>query len=306
MAQRRSFTWQGQDIISIRDFSREQIEDVLDYAQRIRPDPQLLVGKVMASLFFEPSTRTQLSFATAMQRLGGRVIGFSGTEGTSVVKGESLQDTVRTIERYADVIVMRHPLEGSARLVADTVTIPVINAGDGANQHPTQTLMDLFTIKKFQQRLDDLKIGLVGDLKYGRTVHSLALALTRFRKIELRLISPPTLRMPQAILKELTGIVPYTETEDLDLRDLDVVYVTRIQKERFPDIEEYEKVKGAYVITLKACERLKPSAILLHPLPRVDEIAPDVDALPQAKYFDQVQNGVPVRMALLKLVLVGN
>jgi aspartate carbamoyltransferase catalytic subunit len=306
MAQRRSFTWQGQDIISIRDFSREQIEDVLDHAQRIRPDPQLLVGKVMASLFFEPSTRTQLSFATAMQRLGGRVIGFSGTEGTSVVKGESLQDTVRTIERYADVIVMRHPLEGSARLVADTVTIPVINAGDGANQHPTQTLMDLFTIKKFQQRLDDLKIGLVGDLKYGRTVHSLALALTRFRKIELRLISPPTLRMPQAILKELTGIVPYTETEDLDLRDLDVVYVTRIQKERFPDIEEYEKVKGAYVITLKACERLKPSAILLHPLPRVDEIAPDVDALPQAKYFDQVQNGVPVRMALLKLVLVGN
>jgi aspartate carbamoyltransferase catalytic subunit len=306
MAQRRSFTWQGQDIISIRDFSREQIEDVLDHAQRIRPDPQLLVGKVMASLFFEPSTRTQLSFATAMQRLGGRVIGFSGTEGTSVVKGESLQDTVRTIERYADVIVMRHPLEGSARLVADTVTIPVINAGDGANQHPTQTLMDLFTIKKFQQRLDDLKIGLVGDLKYGRTVHSLALALTRFRKIELRLISPPTLRMPPAILKELTGIVPYTETEDLDLRDLDVVYVTRIQKERFPDIEEYEKVKGAYVITLKACERLKPSAILLHPLPRVDEIAPDVDALPQAKYFDQVQNGVPVRMALLKLVLVGN
>jgi len=306
MAQRRSFTWQGQDIISIRDFSREQIEDVLDHAQRIRPDPQLLVGKVMASLFFEPSTRTQLSFATAMQRLGGRVIGFSGTEGTSVVKGESLQDTVRTIERYADVIVMRHPLEGSARLVADTVTIPVINAGDGANQHPTQTLMDLFTIKKFQQRLDDLKIGLVGDLKYGRTVHSLALALTRFRKIELRLISPPTLRMPPAILKELTGIVPYTETEDLDLRDLDVVYVTRIQKERFPDIEEYEKVKGAYVITLKACERLKPNAILLHPLPRVDEIAPDVDALPQAKYFDQVQNGVPVRMALLKLVLVGN
>jgi aspartate carbamoyltransferase catalytic subunit len=306
MAQRRSFTWQGQDIISIRDFSREQIEDVLDHAQRIRPDPQLLVGKVMASLFFEPSTRTQLSFATAMQRLGGRVIGFSGTEGTSVVKGESLQDTVRTIERYADVIVMRHPLEGSARLVADTVTIPVINAGDGANQHPTQTLMDLFTIKKFQQRLDDLKIGLVGDLKYGRTVHSLALALTRFRKIELRLISPPTLRMPQAILKELSGIVPYTETEDLDLRDLDVVYVTRIQKERFPDIEEYEKVKGAYVITLKACERLKPNAILLHPLPRVDEIAPDVDALPQAKYFDQVQNGVPVRMALLKLVLVGN
>jgi len=260
----------------------------------------------MASLFFEPSTRTQLSFATAMNRLGGRVIGFSGVEGTSVVKGESLQDTVRTVEKYADVIVMRHPLEGSARLAADTVAIPVINAGDGANQHPTQTLMDLFTIKKFHQRLDDLKIGLVGDLKYGRTVHSLAVALTRFDKIELRLISPPNLRMPPAILHELSGVVPYTETEELDLRDLDVVYVTRIQKERFPDIEEYEKVKGAYVITLKVCKMLKPSAILLHPLPRVDEIAPEVDSLPQAKYFDQVQNGVPVRMALLKLVLLGS
>lgn len=306
MAQRTRFEWRGQDVISIRDFSREQIEDVLDHAQQIRPDPHVLVGKVMASLFFEPSTRTQLSFATAMQRLGGRVIGFSGTEGTSIAKGESLQDTVRTVERYADVIVMRHPLEGSARLAADTVAIPVINAGDGANQHPTQTLMDLFTIKKFQQRLDELKIGLVGDLKYGRTVHSLAIALTRFRKIELRLISPPHLRMPPAILKELNGIIPYTETDELDLRDLDVVYVTRIQKERFPDIEEYEKVKGAYVITLQACEMLKPSAILLHPLPRVDEIAPEVDALPHAKYFDQVQNGVPVRMALLKLVLLGS
>ena len=304
MAQRTR--WQGQDIISIREFSRDQIEDVLTHAQQIRPDPQLLVGRVMASLFFEPSTRTQLSFATAMHRLGGKVIGFSGAESTSVVKGESLQDTVRTVEKYADVIVMRHPLEGSARLVADTVAIPVINAGDGANQHPTQTLMDLFTIKKFHQRLDDLKIGLVGDLKYGRTVHSLAGALTRFRKIELRLISPPNLRMPPAILHELNGVVPYTETEELDLRDLDVVYVTRIQKERFPDIEEYEKVKGAYVITLKVCERLKPSAILLHPLPRVDEIAPEVDSLPQAQYFDQVQNGVPVRMALLKLVLLGS
>ena len=306
MVQGPKLDWRGRDIISIRDLSREYIEDVLSHAQQIRPDPNLLQGRVMASLFFEPSTRTQLSFATAMQRLGGRVIGFSGTESTSVVKGESLQDTVRTVEKYADVIVMRHPLEGSARLAADTVVIPVINAGDGANQHPTQTLMDLFTIKKFHNRLDDLSIGLVGDLKYGRTVHSLATALTRFRKITLRLISPPNLRMPPSVLKELAGVVPYTETDELDLRDLDVVYVTRIQRERFPDIEEYEKVKGAYVINLKACEMLKPNAILLHPLPRVDEIAPEVDALPQAKYFDQVQNGVPVRMALLKLVLLGS
>ncbi len=305
MTKRPRSDWQGQDVISIRYFSRDQIEDVLAHAQQIHPDPELLRGRVMASLFFEPSTRTQLSFATAMQRLGGRVIGFSGTEGTSVVKGESLQDTVRTVEKYADVIVIRHPLEGSARLVADTVAIPVINAGDGANQHPTQTLMDLFTIKKFQNRLDDLKIGLVGDLKYGRTVHSLATALTRFRKIELRLISPPNLRMPSWVLQELSGIVPYVETDELDVRDLDVVYVTRIQKERFPDIEEYEKVKGAYVITPKVCEMLKSTAILLHPLPRVDEIAPEVDMLPCAKYFDQVQNGVPVRMALLKLLLLG-
>ncbi len=303
---RPKIEWRGRDIISIRDLSREQIEDVLYHAQQIRPDPHILQGRVMASLFFEPSTRTQLSFATAMQRLGGRVIGFSGTESTSLTKGESLQDTVRTVEKYADIIVIRHPLEGSARLVADTVVIPVMNAGDGANQHPTQTLMDLFTIKKFHNRLDDLSIGLVGDLKYGRTVHSLATALTRFRKITLRLISPPTLRMPHSVLQELAGIVPYTETDELDLRDLDVVYVTRIQRERFPDIEEYEKVKGAYVINLKACEMLKPNAILLHPLPRVDEIAPEVDALPQAKYFDQVQNGVPVRMALLKLVLAGD
>ncbi len=301
--QRPKLDWHGRDVISIRDFSRERIEDLLSQAQQIRPDSELLRGRVIASLFFEPSTRTQLSFATAMQRLGGQVIGFSGTEGSSLVKGESLQDTAKVVEKYADIIVIRHPLEGSARWVADTVSIPVINAGDGANQHPTQTLTDLFTIQKFQARLDDLKIGLVGDLKYGRTVHSLALSLTRFRQITLRLISPENLRMPPAITRELDGVVPYVETADLDLRELDVVYVTRIQKERFPDIEEYEKVKGAYVIDLNACEQLRRDAILLHPLPRVDEIAPEVDSLPQAKYFEQSENGVPVRMALLKLLL---
>jgi aspartate carbamoyltransferase catalytic subunit len=301
--QRPKLDWHSRDVISIRDFSRERIEDLLSQAQQIRPDSELLRGRVIASLFFEPSTRTQLSFATAMQRLGGQVIGFSGTEGSSLVKGESLQDTAKVVEKYADIIVIRHPLEGSARWVADTVSIPVINAGDGANQHPTQTLTDLFTIQKFQARLDDLKIGLVGDLKYGRTVHSLALSLTRFRQITLRLISPENLRMPPAITRELDGVVPYVETADLDLRELDVVYVTRIQKERFPDIEEYEKVKGAYVIDLNACEQLRRDAILLHPLPRVDEIAPEVDSLPQAKYFEQSENGVPVRMALLQLLL---
>jgi aspartate carbamoyltransferase catalytic subunit len=299
--------WQGQDVISIRDFSREEIESVLAATQQMRPDPDLLRGTVIASLFFEPSTRTQLSFNTAIQRLGGRVIGFSGAEGSSLVKGESLSDTVKVVEKYADLIVIRHPLEGSARLAADVAEIPVINAGDGAHQHPTQTLMDLYTIQKFQNRLDNLSIGLVGDLRYGRTVHSLASALIRFSGIKLRLISPPNLRLPTPILQELEGegALTYTETEQLDLRGLDVVYVTRIQRERFADIEEYEKVRGAYVLDRKTCEQLKPSAIILHPLPRVNEIAPEVDRLPQAKYFDQVENGVPVRMALLKLLLRG-
>ena len=298
--------WLGRDIISIRDLSREDMETVLREAEHIQPNPDLLRGRVMASLFFEPSTRTQLSFASACERLGGSIIGFSSREVTSQAKGETLADTIRMVERYADVIVIRHPLEGSARLAADVAAIPVINAGDGANQHPTQTLLDLFTIKRFLARIDGLHIGLVGDLRYGRTVHSLVTALTRFEGVRLRLISPPNLQLPPAVKRELEGTVPYTEQEDLDLRDLDVVYVTRIQRERFPDIEEYEKVKGAYVITPQIVEeQLSPEAIILHPLPRVDEIDPGVDGLPQAKYFEQAGNGVPVRMALLKLVLLG-
>ncbi|MBI3459620.1 aspartate carbamoyltransferase, partial [Candidatus Acetothermia bacterium] len=191
------------------------------------------------------------------------------------------------------------------RLAADVVSIPVINAGDGANQHPTQTLTDLYTIEKFQKKIEGLSIGMLGDLKFGRTVHSLAMALTRFEHIKLRLISPPNLRMPVPILHELENVLTYSETEQLDLRGLDIVYVTRIQRERFADIEEYEKVRGTYVLDRKSCEQLKPTATILHPLPRVNEIAPEVDQLPQAKYFDQVQNGVPVRMALLTLLLRG-
>ncbi len=298
--------WLGRDVISIRDLSREDMETVLREAERIQPDPELLRGRVMASLFFEPSTRTQLSFATACERLGGSIIGFSSAKVTSQAKGETLADTIRMVEQYADVIVIRHPLEGSARLAADVAAIPVINAGDGANQHPTQTLLDLFTIKRFLERIDGLHIGLVGDLRYGRTVHSLATALTRFEGVRLRLISPPNLRLPASVKRELEGVVSYTEGEKLDLRDLDVVYVTRIQRERFPDVEEYEKVKGAYVITPQIVEeQLSSEAIILHPLPRVDEIDPGVDRLPQAKYFEQAGNGVPVRMALLKLVLLG-
>lgn len=300
-----SCTWKGRDIISIRELSREDIETVIRKAKEIRPHGELLRGKILASLFFEPSTRTRLSFASAMQQLGGQVVGFASAEASSQAKGESLKDTIQIVEKYADVIVLRHPLEGSARLAADVTKLPVINAGDGANQHPTQTLLDLFTIEKFHGRIDGLKIGLIGDLKYGRTVHSLATALTRFEDIKLRLISPPTLRMPPQVLRELKSKVDYTETEALDLRDLDVVYMTRIQKERFPDIEEYEKVKGAYVLNAETCQPLKEDAIILHPLPRVDEIAPEVDALKQAKYFEQARSGIPVRMAILSLVLLG-
>jgi aspartate carbamoyltransferase catalytic subunit len=298
--------WRGADIISIRDFTREEIEEVLSRAAEIEPDPELLRGRVMASLFFEPSTRTQLSFAAAMERLGGEVIGFAGTEATSIRKGESLHDTIKMVEHYADIIVIRHPLEGSARFAADIAEVPVINAGDGANQHPSQTLLDLFTIERFCGRIDGLRIGLVGDLKYGRTVHSLATALANFDNVGLRLIAPPLLRMPSKILEEeLQGRVEFEEREELDLEGLDVVYMTRIQRERFPDIEEYEKVKGAYVLDLDACKQLKDGAIILHPLPRVDEIAPEVDSLPQAKYFEQAANGLPVRMALLSLILLG-
>jgi len=297
--------WRGTDVISIRDFGREEIEQVLARAAEIKPDPTLLRGRIMASLFFEPSTRTQLSFAAAMERLGGEVIGFAGTEATSVQKGESLHDTIKMVERYADIIVIRHPLEGSAKFAADVAEVPVINAGDGANQHPSQTLVDLFTMKKFCGRIDGLHIGLVGDLKYGRTVHSLAAALTNFDNVRLRLIAPPLLRMPPKILEEIAPQVELEEQEKLDLKNLDVVYMTRIQQERFPDIEEFEKVKGAYILDRKACEQLKPEAIILHPLPRVAEIAPEVDALPQARYFEQAASGLPVRMALFSLVLLG-
>ncbi|MBI1730008.1 aspartate carbamoyltransferase [Candidatus Acetothermia bacterium] len=298
--------WLGRDIISIRDLSRDDIESVLLEAKEIRPNPDALRGKVVASLFFEPSTRTQLSFGSAVERLGGQVIGFSSGDVSSKAKGETLSDTIGVVKGYADAIVIRHPKEGSARLAADVADVPVINAGDGANQHPTQTLLDLYSIEKYIGRLDGLSIGMVGDLRYGRTVHSLATALTRFKKIKLRLISPPILKFPASHLDELRGLVEFHEQEELDLRGLDVVYVTRIQKERFPDIEEYEKVKGAYVLRAKSVEeQLSAKSIILHPLPRVDEIHTEVDSLPQAKYFEQAEGGIPVRMAILKLLLLG-
>ncbi len=297
----------GRDVISIRDFNREELLYVLETAKRMEESQprDLLAGKIMASLFFEPSTRTRLSFAAAMNLLGGRVIGFTDPSTTSMVKGESLSDSFRIVEGYSDVLVMRHPLEGAARLAADVIDIPVINAGDGANQHPTQTFLDLYTIQQTKGRLEGLAVGFLGDLKYGRTVHSLAQALIHFG-VEMYFISPAGLRMPGDVLEDLKHAgVTYYETEDFfEVADrLEVLYCTRIQKERFPDLVEYEKVRGAYKLSRAMLGRLREDLRILHPLPRVDELDTSLDGTPNAVYFQQAHYGVPVRQALLALVL---
>ena len=264
----------------------------------------MLKGKILANLFFEPSTRTRLSFEAAMLKLGGSVIGFAEAELASVKKGENLADTVRTVENYADVIALRHPLDGAAKLAAELAKVPIINGGSGSEEHPTQALIDLYTIQKEKGKIDGLKIALVGDLRYGRTVHSLAYALSLYN-IELHLISPETLRMRREVLRTINKKIPVTEDSNLEkvIPQIDVLYVTRIQKERFPDQAEYAKVKGVYKVNLETLSTAKKDLIILHPLPRVDEIAAEVDKTPQARYFQQVWNGVVVRMALLALVL---
>ena len=293
------------DVISIKDFNKDQIELVLKNAEIMEGfinGTDILESKILSTLFFEPSTRTRLSFESAMKRLGGKVIGFSESGSSSVAKGETLQDTIKMAEQYSDIIVIRHPQDGAARLAAEAATVPVINAGDGSNQHPTQTLLDLYTIKKELGKIDNLKIGLMGDLKYGRTIHSLASALSWY-DISLQLLSPPGLEMPKYIKEDLLAkSVPVVEITEIEAIDVDVLYVTRIQKERFPDIEEYEKVKGSYRITIDSMEYIK-KAIIMHPLPRVDEIDPEIDTTPNALYFKQARNGVPVRMALLASLL---
>jgi len=300
--------FQGRDIISIEDFSQQEINHILDISKTMEPlaksGSEMLKGKILATLFFEPSTRTRLSFETAMLKLGGSNIGFAEAEITSVKKGENLADTIRTVENYADIIAIRHPLEGAAKLAAEFAKIPVINAGSGSEEHPTQALIDLYTIQKEKGKIDGLKIALIGDLRYGRTVHSLAYALSLYN-IELTLVSPEVLRMRREVLRTIQNKIPVTETENLEktIPQADVMYVTRIQKERFPDQAEYAKVKGTYRIDLKTLANAKKDLIILHPLPRVDEIAPEVDATPQARYFQQVLNGVVVRMALLALLL---
>ena len=305
--------FRGRDILSIRDFSRADIQLVLKAAKKMVPiavgsrRSRSLEGKILATLFYEPSTRTRLSFESAMARLGGRVLGFSGAEGTSVQKGETLADTVRMVEAYSDAIVLRHPHEGAARLAAEFTDKPVINAGDGAGQHPTQTLLDLYTIWDEKGSIEGQNVALVGDLKYGRTVHSLTYALAELGA-HLTFVSPPTLEMPREILEHvkergLSFRVAHRLNEVV--RDADVLYVTRIQKERFPDPQEYEAVVGSYRIDTEVLRDAKRGLIIMHPLPRVTEVAPEVDRTKHAVYFKQAFNGVPVRMALLDLILGG-
>jgi aspartate carbamoyltransferase catalytic subunit len=298
------------NLISIHDFDRKQIDEILDVAAKMESvaaeRSKDLESKIMAVLFFEPSTRTRLSFESAMLRLGGSVLGFAEA-GTSSAggKGETLADTIRTVERYADIIVMRHPLDGSARVAAEFSAIPVINAGSGAEEHPTQALLDLYSIKKLKGKIDGLTISLCGDLKYGRTVHSLGMGLSHY-DVKIKLAAPEQLRMNPAIVDEMKKAgVEVEEVDDVKdaVQDVDVVYMTRIQKERFPDIREYDMVRGKFQIGASEAELLREDAIILHPLPRVDELSADLDHLPQAKYFDQVYNGVILRMAVLKMIL---
>jgi aspartate carbamoyltransferase catalytic subunit len=300
--------FQGRDIISIEDFSRQEIDHILDVSRTMEPlaskSSDMLKGKILATLFFEPSTRTRLSFESAMLKLGGSNIGFADVQSTSVKKGESLADTVRVVESYADVIALRHGLEGAAKLAAQFSKVPIINGGTGAEEHPTQAFTDLYTMRKEKGKIDGLKIALIGDLRYGRTVHSLAYALALYN-VELYLVSPESLRMRKDVLQTIKNRIPVTEDANLEaiMPKIDVLYVTRIQKERFPDAAEYSKVKGAYKIDLKTLQKARKDLIIMHPLPRVDEIAPEVDNTPQARYFQQAFNGIVVRMALLSLVL---
>jgi len=297
-------------IVSIEDLDKKRIMGILKRAKELLPvakgkkKSKILDGKILASCFFEPSTRTRLSFESAMNRLGGSCIGFANPLATSHLKGETLSDAIRMVAGYSDAIVLRHPREGSAKLASEVSDVPIINGGDGAGQHPTQTLLDLFTIKDEIGKLEGLKVGMLGDLRYGRTVHSLSQALDRF-KTKFFFISPDILAMPEHITDELEGEWSTHENLNDVLRELDVLYVTRIQKERFPDIEDYKKVAGAYKIDKEVLKNAKTKLKILHPLPRVNEISIDVDNTKHAAYFRQAFNGVPVRMALLEKLIGG-
>ena len=294
------------DLITMDDLSNDEILEILDAAQRLVPVAKgdvyapLLQGKVLGNLFFENSTRTRMSFESAMKRLGGEVVNLSSV-GSSVAKGETLYDTMQMVDGYSDIAVIRHPRQGAAQYSADAIGIPVLNAGDGAGNHPTQTMLDLFTIRESHGTIDRLNVVLIGDLRYGRTTHSLSHALVRFGA-KLTLVSPDSLRMPDEIVSDLKSHgSEVVETEDMarSIAEADVIYMTRIQKERFPDEDEYTKVAGIYKMTADDLAGAKGGMIVMHPLPRVDEIDPSVDSTIHAKYFEQAFNGVPTRMALL-------
>ncbi len=296
------------DIISMRDLSKEEIIHILKVARDLEenPQPELMKGRVVSTLFFEPSTRTRLSFWSAAQRLGAQVLGFDSPDGTSAKKGETLSDTIRMAAAYSDIIVMRQPNDGAARLASEVSNVPVLNAGDGSNQHPSQTLLDLYTIQKQFGSLEGKSIAFVGDLKYGRTVHSLAKALTHFGAT-MYFVAPESLQMPEYICEDLDKLgIEYHKVEDYRaiLDTIDIFYMTRIQRERFPDDEEYEKVKGVYIINKESIlGKCKKNMIIMHPLPRVNEIETDLDNTKHALYFEQAANGVPTRQAMLALSL---
>lgn len=296
-----------QHLISIGDFDRDEIDSMLDHARQVdegQYDKNALQGKILATLFFEPSTRTRMSFESAMARLGGTSLSVGSVEACSIAKGETLADTIRVVSGYADAIVIRHPKEGAARLAAEFATVPVINAGDGAGQHPSQTLLDLYTIRQ-SMPIDKIDIALIGDLRYGRTAHSLASALSLY-DARLHTISPKGLELPAGLTAELSDKgMEIIEEDDLSdvIREVDVLYVTRIQRERFPDSASYFNVASNYRITPELLMGARNHLIILHPLPRVDEIDPRVDELPFARYFEQSRNGVPIRMAMLMRVM---
>ncbi|MBO5874705.1 MAG: aspartate carbamoyltransferase [Rikenellaceae bacterium] len=294
-------------LVSIGDFSKEEILKIMELAAdfEANPNQRILLGKVIASLFFEPSTRTRLSFESAINRLGGRVIGFSEASNTSISKGESFHDTISIISNYCDMIVMRHYLEGAARYASEVAKVPVVNAGDGANQHPSQTLLDLYSIMKTQGTLDGLHIMMVGDLKYGRTVHSLLQAMSHFGA-KFTFVSPVELALPQEYKDYLNEKgLEFVETQDFNkyINEVDIIYMTRVQRERFSDLMEYERVKNAYILRNSMLDNTKENMRILHPLPRVNEIATDVDANPKAYYFQQTENGVYTRMAIITYLL---
>ncbi len=297
----------NKSLVSINDYSKEEQERILDLAQEFEQEPvqNILKDHVIASLFFEPSTRTRLSFESAVNRLGGKIVGFSEAGSTSVKKGESLRDTILTVANYSDLIVMRNPVEGSARFASEISSVPLINAGDGANQHPTQTLLDLYSIRKTQGSLDNLHIAMVGDLKYGRTIHSLVIALCNFNTT-FHLVSPVELKLPSSVkmhIKEKNlAYHQYTEMDEV-IPHVDVLYMTRIQRERFSDPLEYERIKNAYNLHRDMIRHTKENFKVLHPLPRVNEININVDNSPKAYYFEQALNGVFVRQALITSIL---